>query len=300
MQRTLLTVLIITVFTGNLEAQKELPDFSADDFGKNKVRISWMNQFGEGCVQLNVQASMDSLKNFRTIFSTESPQLPQNGFVYTLPFTAKFYYRISYILSGNAFYFTASKASILAPAVVKEPGVIKKPYVVGDPIQAINNTGVIINETIIERPIPQPKPEVPRIITVHSSDSVLARLLYPEYKKFKDSITKKTRDTLVVTGQDEILLKPFDPSSVYTPSAYLVINQDGFVKLKLPEAANKKYRLIIFDMDGKKLFTINHITETELVIDKTNFIHAGWFKFELYENDKLKEKNRILLQQDSR
>ena len=288
MQRTLLTVLIITVFTGNLEAQKELPDFSADDFGKNKVRISWMNQFGEGCVQLNVQASMDSLKNFHTIFSTESPQLPQNGFMYTLPFTAKFYYRIFYILNGNAYYFTRSKIAVPAAPVVK------------DPIQASNNTGVIINETIIERLIPQPKPEVPRIITVHSSDSVLARLLYPEYKKFKDSITKKTRDTLVVTGQDEILLKPFDPSSVYTPSAYLVINQDGFVKLKLPEAANKKYRLIIFDMDGKKLFTINHITETELVIDKTNFIHAGWFKFELYENDKLKEKNRILLQQDSR
>lgn len=300
MQRVLFTAFIITVFTCKVAAQKELPDFSAEDFGKNKIRISWINQFGEGCVQLNVQASTDSIKNFRTIFSTESPQLPQNGFVYTLPFTAKFYFRIFYILNGNAYYFTASKIAIPAPLVVKEPVIDKKPVILSDSIQIIKNTGVIINETIIERPPPQPKPEVVRVITIRSNDSVLARLLYPEYKKFKDSITKKTKDTLLVTGPNELLWKPFDPSTIYTPSAYIMINQDGFVKLKLPEAATKKYKLIIFDMEGKKMFTINHITETELVIDKTNFVHAGWFKFELYEDNKLKEKNRILLQQDSK
>lgn len=287
MQRTLLTVLIIIFFSGRLVAQKALPDFSAEDFGKNKVRISWINQFGEGCIQLMVQASTDSVKNFRTIFSTESPQLPQNGFVYTLPYTAKFYYRISYILSGNAFYFTVSKNASPAPPL---------PPVVKDPATGNNTPGVIVNEAIIEKA--PPKPEVLRIITIRNKDSVFAKLLYPEYRKFKDSITKKTRDTILILGQDEILLKPFDPSSIYTPSVYLVTNPDGFIKLKLPEAATKKYSLVIFDIDGKKLFSINHITETELVIDKTNFIHAGWFKFELYEDDKLKEKNKILLQRD--
>ncbi|HRI22238.1 MAG TPA: hypothetical protein PLA68_14855, partial [Panacibacter sp.] len=58
------------------------------------------------------------------------------------------------------------------------------------------------------------------------------------------------------------------------------------------------YKVIFFENDGKKLFTVNHITETELVIDKTNFMHAGWFKFELYEDEKLKERNKILLQRD--
>ena len=51
-------------------------------------------------------------------------------------------------------------------------------------------------------------------------------------------------------------------------------------------------------MDGKKLFTINNIPESDLVIDKANFIHAGWFRFELYENEKLKERNKVLLQRD--
>ena len=101
MQRILLVVCTLVIFTSLVKAQKQLPDFSAEDLGKNKIRISWVNPFNEGCIQLNVQFSFDSVKNFRTIFATESPQLPQNGFIYTTPYTGKFYYRIFYILDAD-------------------------------------------------------------------------------------------------------------------------------------------------------------------------------------------------------
>jgi len=35
-----------------------------------------------------------------------------------------------------------------------------------------------------------------------------------------------------------------------------------------------------------------------LTLDKSNFIHAGWFKFELYEDGQLKEKNKLLIPKD--
>ncbi|HEY6976329.1 MAG TPA: hypothetical protein VH396_08565, partial [Chitinophagaceae bacterium] len=84
----------------------------------------------------------------------------------------------------------------------------------------------------------------------------------------------------------------------YKPSIYVVSNPDGYVEVKLPDAATKNYKLIFFDTNGKKLFSLNHITDTDLVIDKVNFQHAGWFNFELYEDDRLKERSKILLQKD--
>ena len=252
----------------------------AIDSGSSGHMAAWLNPFDERCVQLNVQVSYDSLRNYRTIFSSESPQLPQNGFVYSPLYSGKFYYRIYYILDGNVFSFTKAKNA--------------KPLV--STLPEAETDSIFVNES---QPVTGSlKPS--RIITILTKDSVLATMEYSIYKVFKDSVNKKTRDTLLVLGQDQVMLKPFDPASIYMPSQFVITNQDGFIKLKLPEAAIKKYKIIFFENDGKRLFVINHITETELVIDKTNFMHAGWFIFELYENEKLKERNKILLQRDLR
>lgn len=263
--------LTISIFI-SAKAQNGLPDFSAEDIGSNKVRVSWMNNFGENCIQLMVQVSSDSLKNFRTVFSTESPQLPQNGFVYTLKYPVKLYYRIFYILNGNAYYFSAAKRA--TPAMYRDPE---------------------INSPEAKD---QPKIDPVRIITIRTKDSVVAQVPYSEYWKFRDSIGKNTKDTLFVLSQDQVLIKPFNPENYFRPSIYVVTNKEGFITLKLPEALQKNYKVVFLTMDNKKLFTINHVTDTELVVDKTNFMHAGWFKFELYEDNKLKEKNKILLQRD--
>jgi len=265
MWKIFLATLIIISFS-KVKSQNQLPDFSVEDVGNNKVRISWINPFGEVCIQLTAQSSFDSLRGFKTIFSTESPQLPQNGFVYTPPFKGKFYYRISYILSGNAFYFSHSKIPVGA-------GLLQGP------------------EQLLE------KNEATRIITIRKYDSMVAQIFYSAYRSFKDSMVRNTKDTLFIVSQDEIIIKPFNPYNSYKPSVYVVTNPDGFIEIKLPDASMKNYKLIFFD-NGRKLFTINHITDGDLVIDKSNFQHAGWFSFELYEDDKLKERNKILLQKD--
>ena len=269
MKRVYSAIIISFLFFSQAKAQNPLPDFSAEDIGGNKIRISWTNPYGDNCIQLMVQASYDSIKNYRTIFSTESPQLPQNGFVYTLPYNARLYYRIFYILLGNAYTFTASKSA-----------------------------GAVTFQQSAENVLSQQKLDPIRIITIRNNESIIAQLKYADYWRFKDSIARFTKDTLFILSQDQVLLKPYNPENYYRPSPYVVTNKDGFVTVRLPEATVKTYKLIFFDSDGKKLFSINHITDTELVIDKTNFMHAGWFKFELYEDDKLKEKNRILLQRD--
>jgi hypothetical protein len=88
------------------------------------------------------------------------------------------------------------------------------------------------------------------------------------------------------------------PANPNLPSTYVVVNSDGFPEIKLPDAAAKKYRLVFFDENRNRLFSINKIKDTDLVLDKTNFMHAGTFYFELYNGDELVEKNKIYLPKD--
>jgi len=63
----------------------------------------------------------------------------------------------------------------------------------------------------------------------------------------------------------------------------------------LPSAGDKKYRIKFFTPDDELLFELKDIKEKDFKIDKTNFYHSGWFKFELYENEELLEKNKFYL-----
>ena len=279
MKRFCLFLLISILFLIKANAQQALPDFSADDMGNNKTRISWINNFGDSCIQLMVQTSYDSIRGFKTIFSTESPRLPQNGFVYTPNYPAKMYFRIFYILLGNTYYFTKPKKPTVSAY--------------NPTVDYNDNNNVIRNESQDKS-----RPELSGFITIKVKDSVVAKILQSDYSKFRDSIAKQTKDTLFILSQDVVLLKPFNPENYFRPSLYVVTNKDGFVTIKLPDAGHKNYKIIFMTMQNEKLFAINHIQDTELVVDKANFVHAGWFKFELYEDNKLKEKNKILLQRD--
>ena len=43
---------------------------------------------------------------------------------------------------------------------------------------------------------------------------------------------------------------------------------------------------------------LRQVKEPLFTLDKSNFVHAGWYVFELFENDKLKEKNKFYLPKD--
>ncbi|MDQ6610547.1 MAG: hypothetical protein M3Y85_12080 [Bacteroidota bacterium] len=81
----------------------------------------------------------------------------------------------------------------------------------------------------------------------------------------------------------------------FVPSFYVYTNKDGYTFINLPDAEKQKYRVKFFEEDGSFLFEIKSIQQPALTIDKTNFVHAGWFLFELYNEDKLLEKNKFYL-----
>ena len=81
----------------------------------------------------------------------------------------------------------------------------------------------------------------------------------------------------------------------WIPSKFVYTYNDGYIRINLPDEEDKKYSIKFFTGDDKLLFELKDIKEKNFRLDKTSFYHAGWFKFELYEDGKLKEKNKFFL-----
>ena len=247
-----------------LQAQKFEVNVSA---AQDKVKIEWQNPYGDSVVQLNVQRSWDSVRNFRTIFAPLSPELPQNGYFDAGAASMGMYYRVFYVLGNGSFFFTKAKKV---------------------------TTGLDFTNDITEDEIADKN----FLVTIHDDDTTIAQLSYQGYKHFKDSIINYTKDTLYSLTDADVLIRYYNNNIRWIPSTHIYTNSDGYVQIALADALQNSYRLKIMDENHKQLFNIQHVTQPQLLLDKTDFMRSGWFYFELYENDKLKERNKFYIPKD--
>ncbi|MDP1811488.1 MAG: hypothetical protein Q8K66_08785 [Sediminibacterium sp.] len=331
------------ILSADIRAQKVLPAFSVKELTRGKIQVSWINPYPD-CIQIAVQRSGDSTRNFRTIFSSQSPELPSNGFVDTKT-AAKlnWYYRIFYVLEGGNYYF--SKIVSIETNPLTQAGV--KPIILTDTVlphemlknnEAANsealhkNTGIVriflkksevyqltrpeyirfrdsINKKtkdalhkISNNAIEWLPAKITRIesdmISIYRNDSLVMQVENTFYKKFRDSMATKTSDTLFVVNNTRANIHAFIPKYVWGPSVYVYTNAQGYVTISLPLVKQHNYSIIFYEEDGSELFSIKNIKEPELILDKVNFFHAGWFRFELFEDNKLKEKHSFQLTKD--
>ena len=86
----------------------------------------------------------------------------------------------------------------------------------------------------------------------------------------------------------------------FIPSRQVYTGRDNNVVMSLPDADKKKYSVKFFEDDGTFLFEIKKITEPYLTVDKVNFIHAGLFKFELFDNGVPIENHKVYIPKDGK
>lgn len=84
----------------------------------------------------------------------------------------------------------------------------------------------------------------------------------------------------------------------FIASRYVYTVKDGYIRISLPADSTKKYSIKFFTITDELLFELKEIKEKSFKIDKANFYRSGWFRFELYEDNRLKEKNRFFLPKD--
>jgi hypothetical protein len=106
-----------------------------------------------------------------------------------------------------------------------------------------------------------------------------------------------------INGNDSVSIPNFGMTNknkpdVFRPSLHVYTFKDGSVRVNLPDDEDKKFTIKFFEEDDTFLFELKDLKARTFRIDKANFYHAGWFKFELYEDGKLLEKHKFYLQKD--
>jgi hypothetical protein len=270
-------------------AQDTLPDFSVINRGNDRIIISWTNPFGNKVRQLSIQRSFDSLKNFKTILTVPDPTIPQNGYVDSKAATEHMFYRLYILKDSGKYVFSVTKRPKTDTGTVQSnlfnslssggPAVITK----FKDLTELKKEALKSNE---------------RIIFIKSREVLLGAIIESNLKRFRDSVNFTTRDTLFMKTADTIVIRPFVAKEIYRPSKYVFTEKDGNIRILLTDAGSKKYSLKFFEEDHTEIFEIKHISDPLVIMDKTNFIHSGWFLFELYEDGKLREKHKFYVPRD--
>ena len=300
MIRVLTALALMFVSAATLFAQDTLPKFTVNTRGANRIFISWTNNF-PNISQISIQRSLDSTKGFKTILTVPDPRVKQNGFVDTKAQTPYMFYRLFIVKEGGEYIFSKSSRPVWDTSrIVKQPvlpngnGNGSKRVVFSETIpttQAEEIKEKLKNENSVT-------PVVEKVYILKKGDNIIDRIPETSFKKLYDSVVKKTRDTLVFKSVDTILLKSFVPKVVYKPSQYVYTERDGNVVISLPDATRKQYSIKFFEENETEIFEIKQVKEPLVTLDKSNFLHSGWFQFELYEDGKLKERHKFFIPKD--
>ncbi len=86
--------------------------------------------------------------------------------------------------------------------------------------------------------------------------------------------------------------------NLFVPSPHVYTGKDNNVIVSLPDAARKKYSIRFYRADGTFLFEVPKINENYLTLDKANFLQAGLFIFELYDNHIIIERHKFFIPKD--
>ncbi|NII28282.1 hypothetical protein HB364_24575 [Pseudoflavitalea sp. X16] len=320
---TRIVSVVLLLLSINTLAQDTLPKFTAYIRGSDKVIISWTNAYPK-VTQISIQRSTDSLKLFKTILTVPDPTVPQNGYLDAKGASAAMFYRLFIVLDSGKYVFTRSqrpfrdtavKTDAQRPDIMPENNARQRVVIpenmapgeaellkekIQEAMKKADPKALMPAEKVekVEKTKPAPTPEPERFFVIKRRDTVIMQVSEKAFKKFRDSIVLKTKDTMTFRALDTIVIKPFVPKEVYRPSKYVFTESGGNVVIILPDVKSNNYGVKFYEEDKTFLFEVKHVKESYLVVDKTNFLHAGWFRFELYEDGKIKEQHKFFIPKD--
>lgn len=270
--------------------QDTLPSFSAHLVPGKKARLSWVNPYADKVKQINIQRSRDSLQNFKTIGSITHPTLEKNEFTDKSP-NGQFFYRLYILLDGGRYVFSVSRKA--GNYSVPQP-------VTPSPSPVISQQKINVPVNPPKNPEKRVQPVVPeeKTWTVKKGNEIIGQLKFSAFKNFRDSLVQNTRDTLGNITNDTIYIRPFQVKEVYKPSKLVFLDKNGLLHLEMPDPGRKNYHVKFYEEDRSFLFEVKAIRDPLLLLEKSNFGHAGWFLFEVFEDGRLIEKNRVFLNRD--
>ncbi len=283
--RKIASIIAFCLVFNSVKAQDTLPSFTIRDINDNKILIAWTSRFGDNCIQLALQRSFDSTHFFSTIYSAQSPELPHNGVLDDrMPKGVKVFYRIFYVLQGGQYFFSKS-LGLFSFNKMRLPLTLSNQNLISD-----NNDDNAFNESSVGiSPASNPYLNIYK----RTTDSLYERIELRNFRHLRDSLSQR-KDTLNRLDSISFIIKPYLPKITWKSSKFVFTTEaTNSVSIKLPQPKLHKYRIVFFEGNGTELFEIKNPKDDNLVLDNSNFVHGGWFSFDLYEDEKLKEHNKF-------
>lgn len=285
-------------------AQDTLPQFSVKDIGKERYVISWVNNYPY-TAQITIQRSFDSIRGYKSILTVPDPNAKQNGYADSKAINDHMFYRLYIQLENGRFLFTAAKQPsreiIIAepqpkPVVTTSPTIPQKkeelvpkqgssttPAPVAVAINAENNPAYITTD---EKTTAQVEP---------TTENTATREI-PAVKRVEPIIVRLQNVRLGDSAKTPLAVTTKDDPNAYAPSLFVYTHPDGNIRIQVPNRARlSKYRIKFFESDKRFLFELRNLPAPNFQLDKINFLHGGWFLFELYEDTRLIEKHKLHL-----
>jgi hypothetical protein len=113
----------------------------------------------------------------------------------------------------------------------------------------------------------------------------------------KDTISELTTIEKQKSEKKPAEIPKYAPN-IFVPSSHVYTGKDNNVIISLPDAVRKRYSIKFYRADGSFLFEVSKIDENFLTLDKANFLHAGLFIFELYDNHIIIERHKFYIPKD--
>ncbi len=209
--------------------------------------------------QISIQRSSDSLKGYKTILTLPDPSSVTNGFLDNNAPDTVSFYKLYILLDSGKYLFSK---------VQKPKKDIPPPPVAKNEVKSATNSSSANNP----------------------NDEALSKTYGPELTKIS---AKNRSDGLKADSVNMVRPENFKPSGL------VFTNPQGNVTIVLPIGKNEYFKIKFFDSNGDELFVLNNLKENTIVLDKSNFLRAGTYRFELYENGVLREKNKVVITKDS-
>ncbi len=276
MRRTVVALFLLLTCS-SLHAQDTLPHFSLLNAGNNRIIIGWINNYPD-IRQISIQRSYDSLNKFTTILTVPDPTTYQNGYVDARAANDRMFYRLYIQLDQGKYLFSPSKR----PRPMS--------FSLVDSTRANMNLSDPRNGSLPSGNLPGSMPNVKRPDLNAGNDSMHSSI------SFDDWVQKVGNKKAI--GAPSIGINNAAKPDVFVPSLHVYTFRDGYVRINLPDDPEKKYTIRFLEDNGDFIFELKEVKARTFKIDKANFYHAGWFRFELYENGKLIEKHKFQLEKE--
>ena len=273
MSRFYILFFFCTLFTAEtVFGQAVLPDFTLKNT-QGKISILWVNNYKKNIKGISIQRSYDSIKNFFSIASILNPKNTVNGFTDSTPPYNKMFYRLFIAFDTGMYLLTHSKR----PELNNE---IDYTLLIQE-INALYEKNTRLQEDKVKL------------------NKDLAQALAEKNKNKTREKTRKNKPLDIKSSEKEVDEDLTKQVPTY-PSKFIFTDKDNNVIATLFDVKDNRYTIKFFLENHKLLFEIKNPPDDYFIIEKVNFIRAGWYLFELYNNDLLVEENKFYISGDEK